>query len=1089
MKCAKCGSVVPLPADPTARETTCQRCGDIVVLADDDITVGFEGDSAAVEQVPPLDAGREARMASSHGTVDGPPDNQCRAWIGRVLEGRYRITHWLASGGMGHVFVGCDIRLNRYVAVKVLSEDLQRDPVFIQRFKREADTLKDFQHPNIVDIYSRGEAEGGEHYIVMPYICGPEELAGAAQDALRRSVSLADALAATVLQGKPGLDFRRAKGLVLQVLSALDYARRKKAGFIHRDIKPGNVLIDEGWNAKLVDFGIARGVAAARGETTLTGAGQSPGTPKYMAPEQENAPGSADHRSDLYAVGAMLYRILVNDYAAGRFRPLSERREDLDATLDAVIDRAMQQNPDDRYQTAEEFAAALTAVPEKRAGRLDGAPPLSPDHKLKRSPPTRGVGRPAAVLAAVGVGLGLFFYLRENKIVSQPPEVQFRAAIVANDKVKFDTLLAADPALARHVYTEPTNHNQTPLHLVAENARPQMVKPLLDAGSAADVNKFDARGKTPLHYAVQAPGSADQGRVAKSLLLAGADPEKEDNNKKSCFQAAIDSRSTNVVALLGGARIRKDLEDSKRNPLNAGANSARIQQTMKDMEAAGVTADWFMAQNADEGAGSLLDLFTHAEQEDITRALFQMSLTNWHEVYFTTNRNGLTAIQQAVKNTNFAVARIFIDNLKSKLPSPDDQNRVVNGEFALQTGVTTSRTALLHASLGAREGQEKLALSLLDAGAYTAVSNASGQYPLHLALAAQAAEQPLVTRLVSTQAGPPAVLNALCLVEKGWWERKARSAIEYAILGGYRDELAQAILDRGSRMNAAVFAAALERTNFALVNRFLSGWRTNDWGDVALIANARYVDPDDKLSSKPLVCLAVSRRDIMLVRTLLRLGIETNSVDCGGCSLMDLARIVNDPEILRLLGLQISGPTPGPTNIVFPLPSPGPPSSFVKSIVLYTLNGAISGQDAQLVNQTVAQFVRDCCRDVKVQTMSTVPPNRADLSRIRDFMASNNANVVIWGTVADAGNTNARLGTGRGAPMPLSKVAVTVSLTMAYADAGQIETVENNAPGEASSLANKDHALLLREAVVDAVKRLLRKPQFLSAAGVPCVFP
>ena len=213
--------------------------------------------------------------------------------VGTTLgNGMYRIDSEIGGGGMAKVYCATQTRLDRKVAVKVLPPTLTEDPSFVLRFKREATVLAKFSHANIVPVFDTGE-EQGIHYIVMGYIEGPSGRASTLRD---------------LIDSKP-LDVDHAIRIMQQCLSALQYAHEKS--IIHRDIKPGNILMDAEGNAHLADFGIASTRGGNIGDATLTVSGSTLGTARYMAPEQTESASKADARSDLYSLGLVFYEMLV----------------------------------------------------------------------------------------------------------------------------------------------------------------------------------------------------------------------------------------------------------------------------------------------------------------------------------------------------------------------------------------------------------------------------------------------------------------------------------------------------------------------------------------------------------------------------------------------------------------------------------------------------------------------------------------------------------------------------------------------------------------------------------------------------------
>jgi len=277
----------------------------------------------------------------------------------RLLGGRYELDGVVGRGGMAEVYRARDIRLDRIVAVKTLREDLARDQTFQARFRREAQSAASLNHPSIVAVYDTGEDNtGGSHipYIVMEYVDGRT-----LRDLLREDRRLLPERALEITDG---------------VLRALDYSHRN--GIVHRDIKPGNVMLTRDGKVKVMDFGIARAVSDA--QATMTQTAQVIGTAQYLSPEQARGE-RVDARSDLYSTGCLLYELLTGRppflgdspvaiaYQHVRENPVPPSRVDPEVPqwADAIVLRAMAKDPRDRYQSAAEMRQdiqrALQGVP------------------------------------------------------------------------------------------------------------------------------------------------------------------------------------------------------------------------------------------------------------------------------------------------------------------------------------------------------------------------------------------------------------------------------------------------------------------------------------------------------------------------------------------------------------------------------------------------------------------------------------------------------------------------------------------------------------------------------------------------------
>lgn len=267
----------------------------------------------------------------------------------RVLGGRYEIGPLLGRGGMADVYDAVDTRLNRAVAVKALRPAMSSRPDVRRRFEDEARAVAKLSHNNVVAVFDTGE-DDGVPWIVM------ERLSG-------------ESLASRLVPGRP-LDTDWVLRMAGDVLGALSAAHA--AGVVHRDIKPGNILISDDDCAKVTDFGIAKSVEAVGDSTT---AGLLLGTPRYLSPERVSGKASTA-ASDIYALGVVLYEALTGRRAyegdtpvtvahavqSTTPPPLSQLRPDLPPALIALVDKAMARDPAARFATAREMASALAAV-------------------------------------------------------------------------------------------------------------------------------------------------------------------------------------------------------------------------------------------------------------------------------------------------------------------------------------------------------------------------------------------------------------------------------------------------------------------------------------------------------------------------------------------------------------------------------------------------------------------------------------------------------------------------------------------------------------------------------------------------------
>jgi len=269
----------------------------------------------------------------------------------RLLGGRYELDGVVGRGGMAEVYRARDIRLDRIVAIKTLRTDLARDQIFQARFRREAQSAASLNHPSIVAVYDTGEDMTSGvpvPYIVMEYVDGRT-----VRDLLQEGHRLLPERSLEIIDG---------------VLRALDYSHQ--AGIVHRDIKPGNVMVTRNGDIKVMDFGIARAMSDA--QATMTQTAQVIGTAQYLSPEQARGE-RVDSRSDLYSTGCLLYELLTGRppftgdspvaiaYQHVRENPVPPSRVDPDVPpwADGIVLKAMAKSPADRYQTAADMRADL----------------------------------------------------------------------------------------------------------------------------------------------------------------------------------------------------------------------------------------------------------------------------------------------------------------------------------------------------------------------------------------------------------------------------------------------------------------------------------------------------------------------------------------------------------------------------------------------------------------------------------------------------------------------------------------------------------------------------------------------------------
>lgn len=352
---------------------------------------------------PEAPAPRSATARPVTRTAAGTPDRL----VGKQI-GPCRLLKRLGRGGMGDVYLATHAELGRAVAVKIMSPDLTRNEELVGRFRREAESAARLEHPNLVEIYDVGE-DNGYHYLVMAYVEGQ---------------NLQD-----LVDQKGRLEPREAARIAYEVARGLQAVHAE--GIVHRDIKPGNILISSSGDVKIVDFGLA---FDAEDKTTLTVVGAIMGTPWYLSPEQAEGR-RADPRSDLYSLGVCLYFMVTGQrpfvaesHMAVLFKQIHEKPRDprllapgLPDALAAIILRALEKKPERRYATAAQMARELEAflkgapLPRPRAAaaplRPAGPPPVR--RKLSVQLATALLGQPsfawtAAILSAAAALLAFF---------------------------------------------------------------------------------------------------------------------------------------------------------------------------------------------------------------------------------------------------------------------------------------------------------------------------------------------------------------------------------------------------------------------------------------------------------------------------------------------------------------------------------------------------------------------------------------------------------------------------------------------------------------------------------------------------------
>lgn len=271
------------------------------------------------------------------------------------------ILELVGCGGMGVVYRVRQKNLDRFAALKILAPKVAGDPAFAERFAREARALARLSHPHIVAVYDFGQTSVPAAAKDAPSAQAEAETAaaGSPPPLYYFLMEFVDGLNLRQLLNAGRLTPQAGLAIVPQICDALQYAHNQ--GIVHRDIKPENILLDKSGQVKIADFGVAKLIGSDAQEHRLTDAGQIVGTPYYMAPEQTERPTEVDHRADIYSLGVVFYQMLTGELPIGRFAPPSQKVQ-IDVRLDEVVLRALEKEPERRYQNASEVKTQVETI-------------------------------------------------------------------------------------------------------------------------------------------------------------------------------------------------------------------------------------------------------------------------------------------------------------------------------------------------------------------------------------------------------------------------------------------------------------------------------------------------------------------------------------------------------------------------------------------------------------------------------------------------------------------------------------------------------------------------------------------------------
>jgi serine/threonine-protein kinase len=484
-----------------------------------------------------------------------------------VVDGRYRVLSRIGSGGMADVWLAEDTELGRKVALKVLTDRFAQDAEFVERFRREAHSAAALRHPNVVNIFDRGEFDG-TYYIAMEYVEGS---------------SLKDLI-------RQGLSVEEAVEIIRQVLGAAKHAHEQ--GIVHRDLKPANVLIDREGRAAVADFGIARA-----GMSEITQAGAVMGTAQYLSPEQAQGL-QVTAASDLYSIGVMLYEALTGrvpfegeSAVAVAMKQVSEAPQPpshfnpaVSRALDGVVLKALAKDPANRFTNAEQFSEALDAAEADpttvRVGdtAVFGAAPVPVPAAEAQAPPPEGP--PAeeekdrhpwrwallALLVAALAGFGIWTLTRPSQVT---------VPNVTGQKVEGATATLEDKGF--EVATTPFPTAEQPVGTVIEQDPSAAEK--ADDGSTVTLTVASSPGKARVPAVTGLPLKQAIKKVRKTGFAfkteqrfsdridsgdaIGTDPEEGTRVKRGSRVIILISKGANTVQVPSVIGEQQDIAESE----------------------------------------------------------------------------------------------------------------------------------------------------------------------------------------------------------------------------------------------------------------------------------------------------------------------------------------------------------------------------------------------------------------------------------------------------------------------------------------------------------------------------------------------
>lgn len=525
------------------------------------------------------------------------------------LGDRYDVGQVIGRGGMAEVYEGTDRRLNRRVAIKVLRPDLARDPMFQERFRREAQSAAGLNHPNIVAIYDTGEdliGEGANQvsipYIVMEYVDG---------------VTLRH-----MLNNGPRILPERALEVIAGVLAALDYAHRH--GIVHRDIKPANIMINAHGDAKVMDFGIARAMSDAATSVTATSAVM--GTAQYLSPEQARGE-SVDARSDIYSTGCVLYELLTSSPPFNGDSPVSIAYQHVNeapklpssidpsipTTLDTIALTALTKSPANRYQTAAEMRfdieRAIAGMPISTRpsvapvaadlGSTTVIPLTSPAVTTAVATHTKQGGRKKWVTVTIATVVSALLLLFVGSQLLGPSQDLVTTPNVKSKTIDEATLALSEVGLKVGTQTPQADDNVPKGTIIGQDPAPGE---LIEAGQAVNLIVSAGKDQVPVPDLVNLP-SVDDARLVLTeakLLLGRVTPVDSDKPEGTILEQ--DPVATTVVDI--GTLISVTVSNGKIPVPNVvGKNETQAKNTLVN---AGFLVDIVKQADASVAVGTVI---------------------------------------------------------------------------------------------------------------------------------------------------------------------------------------------------------------------------------------------------------------------------------------------------------------------------------------------------------------------------------------------------------------------------------------------------------------------------------------------------